>query len=272
MLTAFAPIMTKKAKKSSDPNCIGGVKKMLSIFPVAGKFNFTAPEEIIGEATITLVGAGGKGGDGFVTLGEIDGKQTITGWATGGGGGAGGFIKQSVALTAGSPYEVIVGKGGGKDTTVTNGNGGDTSFGTSFDTIVTAQGGMAGVKSNADQAHGEGGMGGITTSNSGESEGAENVAENGYDGAQGNNGAGGAGGTNHTGNFASVGGGVCLYSNCFTHGAYGSDYEKNNASPVGFVAGFGGAGGGVNGITKTAGYGGTGGDGYAQIEYKVRCN
>ncbi len=64
MLAAFAPILTKKAPRSSDPDCINGIKTVDVIYSEPGSHSFTPPNGIIDGVEVTLVGGGGGGAGG----------------------------------------------------------------------------------------------------------------------------------------------------------------------------------------------------------------
>ena len=171
---------------------------------------------------VECYGAGGGGG----------GATSATGRA--GGGGAGGAYVQntSIAVNAGTGYQLTIGAGGiaGTSTAATsNGSaGGNTSgiFGSSTITAIGGAPGMAG--SSANGPNGAAGVG-SSTGNAGFS-GSFNYA--------GGNGAAGIGGTR------SGGGG----------GAAGSDGVGGNASASAVTGGVAGAGGGAgaNGISTGA--------------------
>ncbi len=254
MLAAFAPIMTKQAKKKTDPSCPSGVKSLTAEYPIAGTYTFTAPENITGEVTVTIVGAGGRGADASsIEYNEETG--TIISAVTGGGGGAGAFIQYKTTLASGD-YGIIVGKGGGTPTAAGTYiiNGEDSVFDS-----VSAKGGT-------DANLGVGGNGGISQ--------VENSSSGQNGGSGGLNVVPGTGGGNPAFSTSILGGApgaYCPEGSCDPHGKAGSGYEKSGLSATGFVAGLGGGGGGVDAASKTGGYGGVGGDGFVKVEYQIRC-
>ncbi len=65
MLAAFAPAITKRMKRSSDPSCVGGVKTIVWERDIAGNYEFTTPDTIVGNAKITIIGGGAGGSSGL---------------------------------------------------------------------------------------------------------------------------------------------------------------------------------------------------------------
>ena len=241
MLTAFAPLMTKRAKKSSDPNCVGGVKKMEAIFPYAGDFTFKAPEGIVGDAKVTLVGGGGAGADATDCS------------AVGNGGEAGEYIEDTVSLLASTSYNITVGSGGKN-----GGNGTDSSINATCSKLGETCLASLGEAGNGEYSNGNGG----TLSN----ECADITDESCMD--YGDNPAAAAALAGCTNDLSCI------------NGKSGLSYQVNSLSNKGFFAGLGGGGGGYyqegtpsnclpDGCCK--GKGGSGGDGFVKIEYSIRC-
>jgi hypothetical protein len=68
-----------------------------------GSYSWIAPG-FVSAVSVLVIGAGGGGGGGYSTGGQ---------YAGGGGGGGGGLTyKNSLAVTPGSSYTVVVGEGG----------------------------------------------------------------------------------------------------------------------------------------------------------------
>ena len=293
MLTAFAPLMTKKSsKKAKDPSCQSGTKWKTVEFTDPDTYNWEAPENATGNAKITLVGGGGRGGN-------TDVKRQDLGWdaehkhhykiyyATGGGGSSGAFSETLINnLTPNQIYNIIVGDGGE-----------GTSVEQSDTVIASALAGNDGVDGsiniNPYQAHaGQGGT-------------CQNNCQNGFNGCEGSVeivlevgsvNIGEISCTNYVGEDLKYGfgggfgggksGDFCPSDKC-SMGDFSSASDKDlndsiNGKPGGgyeqtysdtnSIAGFGGGGGGfVIDIGDLPGIGALGGSGYAKIEYEVRC-
>jgi len=138
--------------------------------------------------TVQVWGAGGGGGGGGC-----------------GGGGGGGYGSQTISVTPGVSYPVVVGSGGanGLPSETDGTSGGTSSFGT---TLISATGGHGGASS------GTGGAGGISTAttNSSGATGSNNSVGGGGggDGGAGGGPGGGAGATYSTAAGAPGGGGA----------------------------------------------------------------
>lgn len=200
MLAAFAPVMTRKAKKKSDPNCPNGVKNMVAEYTVPGYYEFPMPENIIGEVKVTLVGGGGKGGN-----------HTGSGGAAA-GGGAGQYLVETTPVSelGKDSYPVFVGKGasgttGAGNTTFNNttaNHGEDGTSATSTGAVNQAFGenvrGGAPGDVCTDSACNPNGKPGSGYTRSGLSPtgflAGTGGGGGGYDGATGTHGAGGPGG------------------------------------------------------------------------------
>ena len=258
MITVFAPVMTKQARKKVDPNCPTGTKKLIAEYMVPNAtgnyYTFTVPENITGTAKIILVGGGGKGADG----GSGASKP-------GNGGKGGAYSVQEFqfaydnANSLNNNYAITVGAGGGKTgyETVTSINGQGLS------PSIPAGADGSGEALEFEQAIG----GGVIISGSECTSEEEKFSCTTID-SKCVCGQGGAPGT------------VCSGGSCNPHGKAGSGYTISGLSPMGFLAGTGGGGGGYNGAVGNAGVtpdpgvgqGGVGGDGYVRIEYEIRCN
>ncbi len=100
-----------------------------------GNYTYVAPSGC-STATVELWGGGGGG---------RNGSSSNDDWS----GGAGGYVKASVPVTAGSSYSVIVGVGG-----VPFGGGGISSFASQSEVKVLANSGMAQIGGNSFCANG----------------------------------------------------------------------------------------------------------------------
>lgn len=222
-----------------------------SVYTTAGSYSWVAPT---GVYSVSVVCVGGGGG----------GAQGIQGGGGGGGGGLG--WKNSIAVTPGNSYTVVVGASGGRDTDTTDAGvvstaGGDSYF-ISSATVAGLGGGRAGTPGTNSRAGGagggavgdgggSGGNGGTSgTATGGGGGGAGGYAGNGGAGggtsstAPGGNGSGGgAGGGAGSGSLdpAGGGGGVDIYGQG-TNGAGGT-------SSGGRGGGGGGGSGGTDGVT-----------------------
>jgi hypothetical protein len=150
-----------------------------------------------GVTSVTVQCWGGGGGGG--------GTNNNTGRSGGGGGGGAFASNNSVAVTAGTTYSIVVGGGGNGGTGANDGaNGGNSSFGA---TLVVAAGGSGGDYANG---NGAGGPGGTLAASTGAVEFAGGNGATGTAGANGGGGGGGAGtaagGTNGGGTTAGTGG------------------------------------------------------------------
>jgi len=175
-----------------------------------------------------------------------------------GGGGAGGYITQSLTLSA-TPYSITVGAGGG-----VNQNGSNSS---AF-SLTAIGGGAGGYVGSGGYAGGSGGGGGEFNGS-----GGAGTSGQGNAGASGNGGyhAGGGGGAGAAGsgpNTPSAGGGAGGAGLAFggTYyaggGSGGSDFDGPSGAPASNLGGIGGGGrGAYNGANATAGAANTGGGG-----------
>ncbi len=78
MLAAFAPILTKKAPRSSDPDCINGIKTVDIVYSDPGSHSFTPPNGIIDGVEVTLVGGGGGGAGGSEATNNLVCTDSVT--------------------------------------------------------------------------------------------------------------------------------------------------------------------------------------------------
>ncbi len=78
MLAAFAPVLTKKSPRSSDPDCINGIKTVDIIYSEPGSHSFTPPNGIIDGVEVTMVGGGGGGAGGSETSNNLVCTDSIT--------------------------------------------------------------------------------------------------------------------------------------------------------------------------------------------------
>ena len=210
-----------------------------------------------------LIVAGGGAGGGATTGGSYHGA--------GGGGGAGGVLYRSAyPVTAGTEYDIVVGRGGFGASASIGGNG----INSSFDSL-TAIGGGGGGRSNSGAAPTSGGSGGGGTRES--NAGASGTAGQGFAGGTGGpsgGGGGGGGGASQAGRDATEqypgrGGNGLQFSisgrpEYYGGGGAGGGGGNPNASP--YYGNTGGAGGGGASGWKDSGAGipgksGTGGGG-----------
>ena len=261
LITATAATTSKTATRTVVWS-VGVPAVGQAAYTTAGTYSWTAPS---GVTAVCVVCVGGGGGG-------CNGMQGVAG----GNGGAGGGLgwKNSIAVTPGQSYTVVVG-GGGPSGTNSSGsarygsNGGDSYFINA--TTVKGGGGDGGGNYTSSSAGGTyigdgGGNGGTVPVSDGSSSGAAGAA--GYTGnggaglpygvygtAAGNAGAGGGGGSASLGGSnitAKNGGGVGILGQG-ANGAGGTGYPGNAGAPN--VSGFPGSGG----VGQT--YGGGGGFG-----------
>ena len=266
MLSVFAPVMTKSAKRRYDPNCPTGIKTLIVEYTEPGAYEWTAPNNIApieNNAIITIIGAGGAGSDGTY--------DPTYGYSAGTGGGGGAYISFPTKLEPGA-YSINVGAGG-----VNGASGGESIFNGNTIDDIKALGGKGGSDDPSPDGHTAGGSVIIPPSipiskSTGSSIGKIKIGyENGESGYPATSDNGGTGGGNDTyGSLTTAGGKICADENCNPNGRPGSSYAVNGLSELGFVAGMGGGGGGYSQVR--AGSGGRGGDGYVRIEYQLRCD
>lgn len=192
--------------------------------PQPGQQAYTTPGTYtwIAPAGITSVSA-------VVVGGGASGSQGAASYTRNGGGGGGLAYKNSIAVTPGASYTVIVGAGG-TGTTAGYNNGASSSFINA--TTVSASGGNS--TSGGGRVYGDGGGSGGTAGTGGGL------------GYYGNYGAG-AGGGGGAGGYAGNGGDA---GNGNTEWYCNGSYKSCDNSTTGF-AGTGGAGGGAGGSTST---------------------
>ena len=198
-------------------------------FDSAGTTSWTAPSGVTSVSVLIVAGGGGGGG------------------RSGAGGGAGGYIyEESVSVTPGDSYDVVVGAGGagGAGGGVVGNNGANSSvFG------LTAIGG------------GGGGSDSQQTGSNGGSGGGGRYGENGGNGTsgQGNNGGFGTSGTWNAGGGGGAGGaGVDGTSSACGNGGVGVQNDISGEA----VWYAGGGGGGSHDPAGGRGLGGNGGGGH----------
>jgi hypothetical protein len=156
------------------------------------------------------------------------------GGAVAGGGGAGGFLTNSLSVTAGTSYTVTIGGGGPAGT-----NGVDSVFGS-----ITATGGGKGASSGAVATTGGSGGGGYGTG--AYQAGAAGTAGQGYAGSNGTTTAGGGGGGSN-GNGQPP-----------TSGAGGDGGRGASTFITGSITAYAGGGGGGGSSSGGTGYNGGG--------------
>jgi hypothetical protein len=186
------------------------------------------------------------------------GQVTVEAWAGGAGGAAAGgngggggqFAGDTLEVTAGSVYPVIVGSGGAGSTTPTGTGapGGLTSFaGNSF--IVTANGGSGGTPSD----DGTGGTGGGSVASDGSGSTSPNAVS--FDGGRGGDNSNGA-----AGNIGTNGSLVVANSTDPNNGNWTAPSTINSQVIAHAWGSGGGGGGGIGGGSQHAGGGGGGGN------------
>ncbi len=219
-------------------------------FADAGILSWTAPAGVT-SVTAEAWGGGGRGG-----------SRTLASGNGGGGGGGGGAYsrRDSIAVTPGTSYTVVVGAGA----TGTAAAGGDSYFISCGDPNVCARGGVSGVKNS-----GVGAVGGSASTGYGD------IRFSGGRGANtpGNLNGGGGGssaGTSDNGNYTSSTG-TSTGATAPTGGGNGGNgfvspsSTSGNGSP-GSAPG-GGGGGGKLGSSGAGGEGGSGADGQVVISW-----
>jgi hypothetical protein len=206
-------------------------------YTTAGTYSWTAPAGVK-RVSVVAVGGGG-GGD----------QPPIYGPSAGGGGGGLGW-KNSIAVTAGQSYTVVVGAAGTMPSTggVAGGNGGDSYFIST--TLVRGLGGGGGNYA--------GGAGGTYVGDGGGNGGA-----GGWIGGSRQAGGGGAGGyTGNGGRGSSLGGSLATAGSGGGGGGGGADSNQGYAGKGGGGVGiFGQGADGAAGITSVINSGATGGGG-----------
>jgi MSHA biogenesis protein MshQ len=219
----------------------------------------------------------------------------------GGGGGAGGYLAASgFAVTALTPYNIVVGGSGAGAPGGTDNSRGSNGGNSSFDSITALGGGGGGIGENTNNGGGDGGSGGgeggagiggaqgpgSGTGGQGNNGGAafnNNAAApragggGGGAGAVGQaatNGQGGNGGTGvsdditGTGTFyAGGGGGASNSGGDGTGGNGGGGAGNTNGNGQDGIANTGGGGGGAGGGFQSTNSGGAGGSGIVVIRY-----
>jgi hypothetical protein len=192
-------------------------------------------------AAVTSVTArcwGGGGGGGSANLSPS---------ATGGSGGGGGeYASDTVTVTPGNSYIVVVGSAGtaGPGIGGTGGAGGVSTFTGDAGATVTAHGGGGGA--GAGGAAGAGGTGSTNSSHNNGGAGGTGSAGGGANGLGG--GGGGSGGTASAGNAGTAGGSGGAGGAAVAGGGAGGSFPGAGSQPGG-----GGAGGGHPGWAGAAG-------------------
>lgn len=223
---------------------------------------FTVSPGVVSSVDFLMVGGGGGGGVG------LDNK--------GGGGGAGGYRANTLSVTPGTTYNVVIGTGGngGTSATSTGGTGGTTTF---AGLSVEGGGGGGGSRTSGANAPANGGGGGggggdgysggskgtygnYYGSNAGSGSGGNGGGGSGSgpDGSNGYNGGAGGNGTQWLdGNYyAGGGGGGGGGAGGQGGGASGSNFYNGNGNDATNWTGGGGGGGGQ--YSSRGGYGGHG--------------
>ena len=213
----------------------------------------------VSSVDVFLVGGGGGGG-----YGHTDGTNTYFG---GGGGGSGYSITQT-NVSIGSSATVTIGKGGEPQSFYNTVFCGGTTYFSSNNITIQAEGGKSGTYSvpgiggsqGGSGAHGYGGYNG------------------GYDGGKGEDGkavdflgrrhaGGGGGGTSWVASYGGAGG-----TSSFTEGSGSmASYNSNYSDRINYAGrgggGYGGGGGGSSNMNGSDYSGGQGGQGYCMVRW-----
>ena len=213
-------------------------------FISSGTFTWTAPAGVTA-VTVQTWGGGGKGG-------------TRTNQYTGGGGGGGAYsMKNSVSVTPGTGYTVVVGAG------ATNTAAGGDSYFINTSTVL-AKGGSSVANNTV-----TGAAGGATASGIGDTKysGGTGANANNTSGTTYGGGGGSSAGTATNGNTATSATGATAP----TGGGDGGDGFSTASTTGDGSAGSapGGGGGGGKDFTGGTGNGGAGADGQVVITYKL---
>ncbi|MDD4964971.1 MAG: hypothetical protein PHI11_13750 [Gallionella sp.] len=205
--------------------------------------SWTAPAGVT-SVTVEAWGGGGAGG----------GATTNNGTFTGGGGAGGQYASKVVSVVPGTAYVVTVG-GGGTGSTVSGTSGSDSSF----DTLVVAKGGAAGISYELGGGAGTGSTAG----------GVGTIVYAGGSGSPGGNtsiGGAGGGGAGSTGNGGSAVGNSAGLGAAIGGGNGGAGLTTSGNGLPGVTSGGGGSGGFVS-ANKTNRSGGAGAAGKVTITY-----
>ena len=215
-----------------------------------GSYPFQGDAEFITPGTYSWIPPSGVTSVSVVAIGG--GGAGYNGWANAAGAGAGLGWKNSIAVTPGSSYTVVVGAGGSK-----NGGAGGNSYFISLATVSGYGGGNASSGANTSGPNANsygggyvgdgGGAGGNTTNYQG------GGGAGGYSGTGGNQGSlpaansgGAAGGGYYSSTYGSgAGGGVGLYGRGETatgwwHGSSGQVFSTSQSNGGGGAGGSGG--------------------------------
>ena len=231
-------------------------------YTTTGTYSWTAPS---GVTSVSVVAVGGGGGGGYT-------------WSSGGGGGGGLGWKNSISVTPGQTYTVVVGGGGPSTSNATNaGAAGGTSYFISTATVAGYGGGQGGPNSTsfgggygggyAGDSGGRGGNGAYEGSWTRAGAGAGGYSGNGADSgsstgsaAATGSGGGGAGGYYSSTYGVPAGGGVGIFGRGTDGGSVGSNYYGGLGGSGG-EQGRGGEGSGQSGyqIINGGAFGGGGG-------------
>ena len=231
---AFEITMANHTNQVGEPGGGGNVT-----YDTAGTHSWTCPSGVTSVAVV-CVGTGANGG-----------YQ----WSSGGGGGGGLGYKNSISVTPGTAYTVVVGAKGSQVSNATNSSGmGGNSYFISEATVCGFGGGRGGTGSTGSN---NGGYGGGYTGDGGGRGGNgawEGSWTRGGGGAGGYSGNGGDGGRNFEGGTLSTGQGG--------GGGGGNYYSSTYGTGAGGGVGLGGEGAnGAGGVTLSSGFGGRGGSG-----------
>lgn len=224
-------------------------------------------------------------------------------YAGGGGGSGRTATAKNIAVSAGQTLDVVIGAGGGRATSLNDGDGGNTSVSRSGAVLCTAAGGTGGDSTTNLTTRG-GGSGGSGGGAGGERETNPSWREGGNGGSDGSdggdNGAGGvgrgggrgqgtttrafgeSGGTLYAGGGGGGGGGQSTSSSVFQPGGAGgaggggkggegrrhNPDAEDGANGTANTGGGGGGGGASSSDSSYAGSGGLGGSGIAIIRFK----
>ena len=194
----------------------------------------------------------------FLAVGGGGGGAASVGNVIGGGGGAGGLINSTASLTQGNIYSIVVGSGGGSNT-----SGANSQIVGVANAIGGGYGGYVGAGGSGGSGGGSSGTG---TAGQGNNGGAQNGSAGGGGGGAGAAGANatpspGGGGAGGAGSLVSITGSGVYYS-----GGGGGGGSGFSGQPSGGAGGIGGGGNGAggysypgNGTVNSGGGGGAGG-------------
>ncbi|MGZ3864422.1 MAG: glycine-rich domain-containing protein [Bacteroidia bacterium] len=208
---------------------------------VTASGSWTCPPGVT-SVTVQCWGGGGAGG----------GVSASSAVSAGGGGAGGSFAQGTVAVTAGSSYNIVVGAGGAGVSGAAGGAGGTSSFNGTSVVAVGGNGGGLGTNGNGTAATGSSaGNTGTTVFAGGNGSAGVNTS------AHGGGGGGGAGSTAAGGNSTSTTGGTGGAGGGGTGGS--GETTANTCGTAASAPGGGGGGAYTNVVSTYAGCSGASG-------------